>query len=478
MRAPRSLQARLALAIGLGVTLLWVAAAAVTATILRREIEEVFDATLQETAQRILPLAVLDILGREEEGVSQRIATLREHEEYFTYVVRDADGRLLLTSHAADPAIFPPYNGAGFRQTATHRLYYDAALRETITIAVAEPLDRRTMVAREMELGLGLPVLIVIPLSLAAIVAAVRLSFRPVRQLREDLTARGASDLSAVPGQGLPGELAPIAEAVNQLLARLSAAFEAERSFAASAAHELRTPLAGAIAQAQRLRAETADPGAARRAGEIEATLKRLTLLSEKLMQLARAEGARLRTGRLSDLRPILRLVADDFERSAGPHRLRVNLPQAPVLSDIDPDAFGIACRNLIENALRHGDSDSLVEIRLGAGGRLSVANAGPTIPLQELRRLRARFERGLGPGEGSGLGLAIVQTIANRANGTLTLTSPLSDGRPGLLAAFVVPTEGCYQTDRMVSGACVPVPAVRSPGVRGAKWQNSQERS
>jgi two-component system OmpR family sensor kinase len=309
------------------------------------------------------------------------------------------------------------------------------------------------MVAREMQLGLGLPLLAVIPLSLAAIVAAVRLSFRPVRRLREDLTARGANDLSPVPGQGLPGEIAPIAEAVNQLLARLSAAFEAERSFAASAAHELRTPLAGAIAQAQRLRAETADPNAARRAGEIEATLKRLTLLSEKLMQLARAEGARLRTGQLRDIRPILSLVADDFSRSAGPHRLRVDLPEAPILSDIDPDAFGIACRNLIENALRHGEPEGLVEIRLDAGGRLSVANAGPTIPPQELRRLRSRFERGPGSGGGSGLGLAIVQTIANRADGTLTLISPLRDGRAGLEAAFVVPSDAGYQADRKASG-------------------------
>src|SRR5690606_16671719 len=163
-----------------------------------------------------------------------------------------------------------------------------------------------------MQLGLGLPLLVVIPLSLAAIILAVRLSLYPVRRLRDDLTARSARDLSAVPGAGLPSEIAPIAGAVNQLLGRLRAAFEAERSFAANAAHELRTPVAGAIAQAQRLRAETTDQKAAERAGEIEASLKRLTRLSEKLMQLARAEGGRLRSGSPADLRPILRLGAVD----------------------------------------------------------------------------------------------------------------------------------------------------------------------
>ena len=60
-----SLQARLGLGIGLLLTLLWIAAASVTAIILRHEIDAVFDSVLQETAQRLLPLAVLDIVGRD-----------------------------------------------------------------------------------------------------------------------------------------------------------------------------------------------------------------------------------------------------------------------------------------------------------------------------------------------------------------------------------------------------------------------------
>jgi len=441
MRAPRSLQTRLALAIGLGVTLLWIAAATVTATVLRHEMDEVFDATLQETAQRVLPLAVLDIFDREEEGVAQRIATLREHEDYFAYIVRDAQGRVLLTSHAADPSVFPPYEGMGFRQTATHRLYYDAALQETITIAVAEPLAHRATVAREMQLGLGLPLLVVIPLSFAVIVVAVRLSFRPVRRFRDDLAARSARDLSPVPGAGLPSEVAPIAGALNQLLGRLNAAFEAERSFAANAAHELRTPAAGAIAQAQRLRAETTDPKAAERAAEIEASLKRLTRLSEKLMQLARAEGGHLRSGRAADLRPILELLTADFKRSVGAERLDLVLPVEPVLSDIDPDAFGILCRNLIENAVKHGEPDATVHVGLTAEGQLTVANAGPALPAETVARLTARFERAATAGDGSGLGLAIVQTIAQRADGSLELRSPIPGRSSGFEAAVQLPS-------------------------------------
>jgi two-component system OmpR family sensor kinase len=85
MRVPSSLQGRLALALGAGLTLLWLLTAWATITLLKAEMSEVFDSALEETAQRLLPLAVLDILGREEDGIDQRIATLREHKELFTY---------------------------------------------------------------------------------------------------------------------------------------------------------------------------------------------------------------------------------------------------------------------------------------------------------------------------------------------------------------------------------------------------------
>ncbi|MGD9863938.1 MAG: sensor histidine kinase N-terminal domain-containing protein, partial [Pseudodonghicola sp.] len=257
MRAPRSLQARLALGIGLMLTLLWVAAASVTAVVLRREMNAVFDSTLQETAQRLLPLAVTEIVGREDLGVTQRLGAIRTHDEFFTYVVRDETGRILLQSHSADPAVFPAYDGAGFRQTATHRLYNDDALRGSIRISVAEPLEHRADVASDLQMGLGLPLLVVIPVALIAVAFAVRASLAPLRRFRGALAARNvrdlSPDLSPVPAPGLPVEIAPVAETLNDLLARLKAAFEAERSFAANAAHELRTPLAGAIAQAQRL---------------------------------------------------------------------------------------------------------------------------------------------------------------------------------------------------------------------------------
>ena len=111
---PKSLQWRLSIWLGLGAALLWAVAAVVTAHKLRHEMNEVFDSALEETAQRILPLAVLDIVGRDSDDADQRVATLRQHDEYFTYVVRAAQNKVLLHSHNADLADFPPFTGMGF----------------------------------------------------------------------------------------------------------------------------------------------------------------------------------------------------------------------------------------------------------------------------------------------------------------------------------------------------------------------------
>jgi two-component system OmpR family sensor kinase len=442
MRWPASLQARLGLSLGLVLTVLWLLAATVTAVIVRGELDEVFDSALRETAERILPLAVTDIVGREEQGVTQRLAPIREHDEFFTYLVRDAEGRILLQSHAADTAVFPPYDGPGFGQTATHRLYSDAALQGTIRITVAEPLAHRATVAREIQMGLGLPLLVVLPVALAAIIFAVRFSLAPLRRFRTRLEARGARDLSEVPASDLPTEIGPLADTLNSLLARLREAFEAERSFAANAAHELRTPLAGAIAQAQRLRAETRDPATDARAAEIEATLKRLTRLSERLMQLARAEGGRLRMDRSADVRGIARIVVDDIERAGAPGRIALTLPDTAILSDLDPDAFGSLCRNLVENALRHGAESAPVDVSLTAEGQLIVANEGPVLPRETLDRLTARFERANAGTDGSGLGLAIVAAIADRIGSTLVLVSPRPGASSGFQASIKLPTD------------------------------------
>ncbi len=440
MRVSASLQTRLALAIGLCVTGLWLVAATLTAHRVSAEMEDVFNDGLKATAQRLLPIVRHDLRERhlgddswrrtddgkrdDDDDDEPRSGREARYGENVTFILRDASGRVLYLSKRAELAMFPPFTGRGFVRTATHQLYEDVTADGNLSIAVAEPLEHRNRLFNRMQMELLLPLLVVIPFSLVTIVLVVRRSLRPVRGLRQELARRGAQDLSPLRDDKLPGELRPISAGINQLLNRLTAAFHAERAFAANAAHELRTPVAGAIAQAQRIRAETSEAQTSQRATEIEVTLKRLMRMSEKLMQLARAEGGRLQGDEPSDLRAVLQMIVQDFTR-VGEGRIVLSLPSQPVLSRLDPDAVGILFRNLLENALKHGAQDGLVEATLKADGVLCVANDGPVLPPAAMDRLMQRFERGEGKIIGSGLGLSIIKAITERTGMTLRVISP-----------------------------------------------------
>ena len=257
---PQSLQLRLALSLALGVTVMWIAATLAGGFVVRHELDEVFDSAIQETAQRVLPLAAMGIIAQDKSRPAQRIAGVGPHDEFLTYVVRNGEGEILLQSHDAEPEIFPPYSGAGFETTPTHRIYTETAMRGTIAIMVAEPLAHRRKAAFEASAALALPLLGLVPASLLAVWWLVRVNMQPVRTLRAQIELRGSGDLTPVDAAMLPSEIGSIADGVNRLMERLRRALEAERTFTANSAHELRTPVAAALAQTQRLIAE-APPG-------------------------------------------------------------------------------------------------------------------------------------------------------------------------------------------------------------------------
>jgi len=434
MSTKTSLQKTLGTWLTIGVTLLWLLGVIASGLVARHEMNEVFDSALEETAQRILPLAVTDILNREGNlGLEQALA-LKEHDEYLTYLVRDKSGKLLLQSHDADPQVFGAIPREGFSETATHRIYGESAISDTLYIEVAEPLGHRREAVLETSLALLLPLILLIPISLVGVRWVIKRTLRPVVLLQKSIEIRGGGDLSPVAVDRLPEEFEPIMISVNRLLERLRRALEAERSFTANSAHELRTPLATALAKLQRLKTETQDVKVKTKAGEIETSLRTLSRLSEKLLELAKAEGGSALSETPNDLVPILRMIASDYEHQA-PGQIVLNLPENGVKSLLDPDAFAILIRNLIENALRHGTDNQPVNISLTGDGILRVVNHGEIVSPEKLALLRNRFVRSDTKTVGSGIGLAIVEAIASGAGITLNLRSPASDQSDGFEA-------------------------------------------
>ena len=439
----RSLQRHLSLGLAAGVTALWLLAAGLAGLVIRHELDEAFDSALQETAQRLLPLVVADILAQEAPSAeTRRVMAVDQHRELLTYLVRDGAGRVVLQSHDADPADFPAEAAAGFRTTPSHRIYGEAAISGTLILEVADPLDHRRQATLEAALVLILPLLALIPLSFLGVWAMVRHLLRPVVALRAEIEARGSGNLSPVQTQTLPEELAPVAEAVNHLIDRLHRALEAERSFTANSAHELRTPLAAGLAQVQRLLAEAPDGPLRQRAEKIETTLHQLSRLSERLMQLARAEGGGLLAETPHDLAALIPLAIEGlFSSAAERARIRLSLPPPGLCQTrLDPDALAILLNTLIGNALSHGAEGGEVAVTLTQDGVLQITNRGPIVPPALLAPLKNRVQRGPTPAQGAGLGLAIAEAIVSGIGGRLDLHSPAPGQADGFQATISLP--------------------------------------
>jgi two-component system OmpR family sensor kinase len=228
---------------------------------------------------------------------------------------------------------------------------------------------------------------------------------------------------------------------VNLLLQRVKATIDAEREFATNSAHELRTPIAGALAQTQRLLAELRDEASKARARNIETALTKLGRTSEKLLQLARADAGLGQTATVTDLRKVLDLIIRDYRRNpATGKRLTYSASADPLMRAVDVDALGIVASNLIENAILHGSTGGTIGVSVDDDGSISIANDGPVLSAAELESLKARFRRGATVAKGAGLGLAIADAIVRQMGGVLELRSPAS-GRPdGFEARIVLP--------------------------------------
>jgi two-component system OmpR family sensor kinase len=431
-----SLRRRLALALTLAVTALWLVGTAGAGLVLQRETDEVFDSALQEVAERVLPLAYGEMLTRETTD-AQRVVSVASKREQIAYVVRDARGELLLQSSDANPDKVPHGLPLGFHSTPTVRAYTESGVRGTIFVTTYENLAHRRAAIWRSVAALIWPLIALAPTVVAVAWISVRLAFKPVERFLTALEGRGRANLSPVAADGLPREVAPVAIAVNALIGRLGDALQAERSFAANSAHELRTPIAAALAQAQRLIVELPDGRARERAAAIGSALRRLARLSEKLLQLAKAEGGGLTAAPAKPLAPVLRLVVQEVERDLdldAQIRLTIANDAEGVVCDLDPDAFAVLARNLIENAVKHGEPEAPVDVTLTAD-RLQVGNSGAAVSPEKLSQLTRPFERGATRAEGAGLGLAIAATICRGTGLTLDLCSP----RPGQDDGFQV---------------------------------------
>lgn len=256
--------------------------------------------------------------------------------------------------------------------------------------------------------------------------------------LAERMTVRGVDEMAT-----LARSFNEMAESLQTQIHRMEDLSRLQRRFVSDVSHELRTPLTTIRIAAEILHAarEDLDPAAARSAELLRTQLDRFEALLADLLEMSRFDaGAAMLDAERRDVRDVVVAAVDQATALASRRGvwLEADLPDEPVIADVDPRRVERILRNLLVNAIEHAEG-SPVEVRLAADARvlaIRVRDHGIGMVPEEAERVFDRFWRA-DPARarttgGTGLGLAISQEDAHLHGGRLEVWA-----RPGQGASF-----------------------------------------
>lgn len=282
--------------------------------------------------------------------------------------------------------------------------------------------------------GVALAVMAVVSLLFGWLVAGRFLA--PVRAITTTARRISATNLhERLSLQGPDDDLKELADTIDELLARLERSFESERRFAASASHELRTPMTTmrvwldvAMAKPGPLPPQLVSLG-----DRIRDELDHVDALLESLLILARTQQGpsddRSRVALSSTTAAALQRHADTI--AALPlHVDHRPCPRAWVTGS--ETLLTRMIGNVVDNAVRHNRPGGWIRVSAETGpqqARLIVENSGTVLTPEDLGRLTEPFRRPDAERTGTGLGLSIVRAIAEAHNGGLSLYARAAGG-------------------------------------------------
>lgn len=401
--------------------------------------DDIFDSLLQRTA---LSLGTGD--GLLSTGPTQSLGAATPMADDLIIQIWTPDGLRVFNSRSRRP--LPDQIVLGFSDAkmegTTYRVY--ALATPFQVIQVAQDMNVRKHMARELALRTIAPIAAAAPLLMLVVWCVVSWSLRPVKRARAQVAARQPEDLSPVNVQGLPDEIRPLILELNLLLERMRTAFAQQKQFVGDAAHELRSPLAALRLQLQALqRAGDAD---GRKIAEqrLASGIDRATRLVEQMLSMARHESASEPTPATPvDLADVLRQALSETLAQANAKAIAIDMEGASEASvQGHRDALTLLARNLLDNAIKHSPEGGRIRLHLQSEAdqaSFTIDDEGPGIPPAERERVFDRFYRAEGNTQhGSGLGLSIARAIADRHGADIILED--APGGHGLRARVRFP--------------------------------------
>lgn len=425
MKQPASLRLRLLIAVLLAVALtapftLWEIYGDA-----HHEMDELFDAQLEQLARTHLTINAASDIAAMPDVVHEYTRKLLARHIWL-------DGRQP-ARWESEPGQLPAHIdiGEGFGdlqfQDRTWRYFAAWSADRSHQVLVMQDYTIRKELAAQLTQRVGLLSIIHALLLAGLISLLLGLALRPLRAVVLALSAPDPLQVRLPPADSLPRELAVVVAAFDRLIGRFRTLLERERHFAATAAHELRTPLAGLSAQLQLI--ETRAQLESKDLAQAQNAVRHLGKLVDQLLLMARLDAqqvqARLESVHLHEL--VLETAA----------LVQDNWPQKDIDWTIspsddpcwqvhgDPTLLRILLLNLLDNACKHGSANPHVTVQVFCTGTqrlLSIKDNGPGIPSDWMNMLQQRFTRASNSTSGLGLGLALVREIALLHGGSLRL--------------------------------------------------------
>jgi two-component system sensor histidine kinase TctE len=309
-------------------------------------------------------------------------------------------------------------------------------VKKQFFIQVAETRNQRTEIQRQIIFWIVIPQLILLISALILVRFAVKRGLSPILYLNEKIITRSYRDLKPIDINNVPLEVDRLVTSLNKLMSELDNAIKSENRFVNDAAHQLRTPLAGILAQIQLAQESKNKDEVHNRLEQISQSSKRLIHIINQLLSLSKTQPEAAHTSEFQkiDLVALTKKTMEDLFSLADLKKIDLgyegSLEEAFIEAD-DKKLYDLI-HNLVENAIKYTPSSGKVNVFIENKNNkicLIVEDTGKGIPKDDQPNIFKRFYRGdnvsqAGDDAGAGIGLAIVKEIVNMHGATIEIDS------------------------------------------------------
>lgn len=453
----RSLQSRLMIGTAVATLAIFLSAAVTLFFLTRAELLRDFDATTLAKARTIISMTEVDGDHVNIEGLAQFPEFQRaRHPDYFEIRTRDGLGIFKSVSLKDHDLKQPTAKQLASSKGKSVDLPDGESGRE-LSVAFAAHSDEDSVVSPKFAPGLVLTMardsdslndlladfgwLLAIVCGAAIVVMlgvtmlVIRRGLKPVNDLASNIERIGESNLSdRLAESTIPRELSPIVTRLNDLLGRLSSAFEREKSFTADAAHELRTPLAGLESALEVcLRKPRSGEGYEAVVRDCLDVVRQMHSMVDSLLLLSRADASLVKVSPSEvSIAAMLKDAWRQFEDRAHQRDLHIawNLKENLTLVT-DREKLLSIVTNLLSNAVHYTNTRGTIEMaadQIAEQVEIKISNSGSAVSAEDAAHVFDRFWRGdssrSDTGTNCGLGLAVCQKLTMLLGGSIAVES------------------------------------------------------